>query len=54
LQPQTKWNFDPALLAGKEIDQLNVMIQERDPSVHPFDTVEEAIAFLSSEFQPQS
>jgi hypothetical protein len=44
------WNLDPAELSGKDIDDLNVMILERDDSIDPFETTEEAVAFLSKDF----
>lgn len=49
-----KWNLDPATLSDKSIEQLNAMVLERDPKVKPFDTPEEAMAFLSSDFIPFS
>jgi hypothetical protein len=48
---QTLWHLDPAGLEGKTLDQLNVMILERDETVEPFGTTEEAIAFLSQHFE---
>ncbi len=45
------WVLDPATLAGKDLGVLNTMVQERDPSVVPFDTVPEAVAFLSRDFE---
>lgn len=48
----SKWVLDPATLTGKKVEDLNVMILERDPTVKPFETVEEAVAFLSQDFQP--
>lgn len=46
----SKWNFNPKDLAGKSIAQLNALVLERDPAVKPFETTEEAIAFLSAEY----
>ena len=48
--PKSPWIFDPAELAGKPLDELNIIIKERDAAVEPFATVEEAIAFLSQNF----
>lgn len=48
--PQGKWNLDPTALAGKPLDELNVMILERDDTAAIFETVEEAVAHLSSDF----
>ncbi len=45
------WNFDPAALAGKSLDQLNAMIVERDAAQMGMATVEEATAFLSQDFK---
>lgn len=49
-QPPTPWTLDPTSLNGKTLEQLNVMIQERDDKVEPFQTVEEASAWLSQDF----
>lgn len=49
-QVRSLWNLDPALLKSKTIDQLNVMVQERDNAVEPFSTTPEAVAFLSQDF----
>jgi len=48
--PKGKWDFDPATLSYKTIDELNIMVFERDDTVEPFDTVEEAIYHLSQNF----
>lgn len=48
--PKGPWIFDPATLSGKPLDELNVIIKERDEAVEPFATVEEAIAFLSQNY----
>lgn len=45
------WNLDPATLHGKDLGQLNVMVLERDPSVPPFNTIQEAISFLCRDFR---
>lgn len=51
------WTLDPALLAGKSVDELNAMIAERltdaerEPFLaNPFASAEEAIEMLSSDF----
>lgn len=46
-----RWDFDPAVLADKSLTTLNAIVLERDPDVSPFDTPEEARAFLSQHFQ---
>lgn len=51
LEYQGLWNFNPAILAGKDLDTLNVMVLEIDGRVTPFDTVEEATAWLSQDFR---
>lgn len=48
--PVSKWIFDPATLTDKSVEELNVLIKENGPDVDPFDTVEEAVAFLSQDF----
>lgn len=42
----SKWTFDPADLAGKDLDELNVIVLDIDERVDPFDTVEEAVFWL--------
>lgn len=42
--------MDPATLEGMSLEQLNVLVAERAPDEQPFDTVDEAIAFLSQDF----
>lgn len=46
----SKWKLDPASLADKDLDSLNLMIAERDESLEGFETEEEAIAWLSQDF----
>ena len=48
------WVFDPAFLRGKSLDELNVMVQELDDTVAPLETPEEAVGFLSQDFQPHN
>lgn len=49
------WAFDPASLEGNTIEILNLKIagraQELKQEVEPFDTVEEAILFMTAEWQ---
>jgi hypothetical protein len=48
------WNLDPASLADKDIHELNVMVAERGGNeVSAFETVEEAVAWLSQDFQKE-
>lgn len=46
-----KWSLDPATLAGKPLEALNVMVLDKDPSIAPFETIGEAIAQLSLDFK---
>lgn len=48
--PVSKWIFDPATLEGKPLEELNVLIKENGPDVEPFETIEEALAWLSQDF----
>lgn len=47
------WTIDPSTLEGKDVDELNVMILERDPEQETMETVEEAVAFLSQDYVPE-
>lgn len=47
------WVIRPELLKGKDVSELNAMIHERDPSVPPFETAEEAAAHLSQDYRPK-
>lgn len=47
----SKWTVDPADVEGWSLDQLNVRIKEIDERVEPFETVEEAVAWLSQDFE---
>lgn len=51
-QRVSPWDVDPSTIKGKSLDELNVMILERDANQQPCTTVEEAIAFLSQDFKP--
>lgn len=44
------WDLDPDGLKGKSLEELNVMVAERDPEIPALDTVEEAVAWLSQDF----
>ncbi|MCP4897877.1 MAG: hypothetical protein GY906_12970 [bacterium] len=46
-----KWNINPAALASKSLDALNLMVIGRDETIDPFETVEEAAAFLSQDWR---
>lgn len=46
-----KWDMNPAQLQGKTIEQLNLLVLERDSTQKPFETAEEAIAHLSQDFK---
>jgi hypothetical protein len=43
--------MDPDGIRGLALDQLNIMILERDDEVAPFETVEEAAAWLSQDYE---
>lgn len=45
--PRGRWDLKPERLQNKSLEQLNVMVRERDASIEPFETREEAIAQLS-------
>ena len=45
------WAIDPDGLRSMSLDQLNVMIMERDDKVEPFEDLEEAIAWLSQDYE---
>lgn len=51
LDPVKKWNINPASLVGKDIQQLNIMVLEREPTMTPFETIEEAAAQLTRDFK---
>jgi hypothetical protein len=50
-KPVGLWNVDPKKIKTKKLDELNVMIAERDPSRVPAKTVAEAIQQLSVDFE---
>lgn len=45
------WVHNPANLEGKPLEELNVMVAEIDPDIPPFNTIEEAMAQLSLDFE---
>lgn len=45
------WNLDPAGLRGMSVEQLNVMVLERDAKVTPFETIEEAVWWLTQDYE---
>lgn len=50
----SKWVFDPAVLAEKTLDQLNILFKEHAPTEPPFEDRNEAIAYLSMDFVPKT
>lgn len=48
----SRWALDPDGLRGMDVDDLNVMILEIDQDVDPFETAEEAIAWLTQDYVP--
>lgn len=48
----SKWSLDPADLQDKGLDELNVMILEREEDLEQFETIEEARAWLTQDYQP--
>lgn len=51
LRPVSKWALNPADLVGKNIKQLNIMILEKDSDAEPFDSLEDAVEYLSRDFE---
>jgi len=50
-QPKGRWNYDPKFLKGKSLEDLNRHVIEIDHTIVPFQTKEEAIAQLSTDFR---
>lgn len=50
-QKTSLWDADPATLQDKDLEALNVMIQELDSKVEPFSEKAAAIAWLSQDFE---
>ena len=48
------WILDPKPLHSLGVEELNVMVLERDSSIAPFDTAEEAVAWLSQHYEEPS
>jgi len=46
-----RWDLDPIDLSGMSLQQLNIMVLERDPTMTPFETLEEVAAQLSKDFK---
>jgi len=46
-----RWDVNPINLSGMQLQQLNIMVLERDPTMTPFETIEEAAAQLSKDFK---
>lgn len=46
------WDFDPEVLATKDLTSLNLLAGERQPGIAPFTSVEAAITKMSSEHRP--
>jgi hypothetical protein len=45
------WIVDPAGIRGLSLDQLNIMILERDGDIAPFEDEDEAAGWLSKDFE---
>lgn len=46
------WTLNPISIQSRSLDQLNAMVLERDASLTPFQTREEAMSWLSQDFKP--
>jgi len=44
------WNLNPAVMETKTLDQLNVLIHERDTALDPFEDKAEAVYWLSRDY----
>ena len=51
LESVGKWRFDPKGLADKSLDQLNVIVKERDNSIAEFDKRADAIECLTADWK---
>ena len=51
LKPISKWAINPADLVGKNLTELNIMILEKDNDMDPFDSMDDAIEYLSRDFE---
>ncbi len=54
VQQESKWILDPETLKDKSIEELNVMVQERDADVEPFLDTQTAAAWLSQDYEPET
>lgn len=52
ITPDSVWNLDPAILTDKSLEQLNVMVLERDKGIAQFADADEARAWLSQDYKP--
>lgn len=48
--PAGKWNLDPKAIKTKTLEELNIIVLERDPAVAPFADIGEARAWLTQDF----
>lgn len=46
------WTMDPAVLVGKSLAELNVMISERNPQIDPMQSINDAVHLLSMDYIP--
>lgn len=49
--PISVWTHNPSDIQDKSLEDLNLMITNLDPDAASFDTPEEAVAFLSQDYQ---
>jgi len=49
-----KWNMDPKVLEEKNLNQLNVLIKDRDKRRKAFETKADAVNWLSQDFNSDS
>ena len=51
IRARSCWEHDPDTIRGRSLEEMNLMIVDLDPRIRPFETVEEAVAQLSADFQ---
>jgi hypothetical protein len=51
LRPVSKWNINPVDLVGKTLVELNIMILEKDPDADAFGDLNEALEYLSKDYE---
>lgn len=51
LRPVSKWNINPVDLVGKTLVELNIMILEKDPDADAFGDFNEALEYLSKDYE---